>query len=116
MFTGTIPSKTLREAVMYLTGFSQRAIYGQSHRVKNEITIEDLRTRAAQVSDRETDVIRDQLARNHVTVFDGRAQFLDADTVVIAAKRRPPAGRRRGCDRDRDRQPAGAAADHRVRR
>jgi NAD(P) transhydrogenase len=85
VFSGTIPSKTLREAVMYLTGFSQRAIYGQSYRVKSEITIEDLRTRSAGVSERETDVIRDQLARNHVTVFDGVAEFLDADTVAIMA-------------------------------
>ena len=71
VFSGTIPSKTLREAVLYLTGFSQRAIYGQSYRVKEEITMEDLRTRSAGVSERETDVIRDQLARNRVTVFDG---------------------------------------------
>ena len=84
VFSGTIPSKTLREAVMYLTGFSQRAIYGQSHRVKDEITIEDLRTRSAGVSEREIDVIRDQLARNHVTVFDGIASFVDSDTVAIA--------------------------------
>ena len=41
VFTGTIPSKTLREAVLYLTGFSQRSIYGQSYRVKDEITMED---------------------------------------------------------------------------
>jgi NAD(P) transhydrogenase len=85
VFTGTIPSKTLREAVLYLTGFSQRAIYGQSHRVKSEITMEDLRERSAAVSARETDVIRDQLARNHVTVFDGVASFVDADTVAIQA-------------------------------
>src|SRR5215210_8199065 len=59
VFSGTIPSKTLREAVLYLTGYSQRAIYGQAHRVKEDITIEDLRTRSAGVSQRETDVIRD---------------------------------------------------------
>ena len=77
VFSGTIPSKTLREAVLYLTGFSQRAIYGQSYRVKADITMEDLRTRAAGVSQRETDVIRDQLARNHVTVFDGVVPWKD---------------------------------------
>jgi NAD(P) transhydrogenase len=86
VFSGTIPSKTLREAVLYLTGFSHRAIYGQSYRVKDEITIDDLRTRSAGVSDRETDVIRDQLARNHVTVFEGNARFLDANTVVITSR------------------------------
>ena len=66
--------------MLYLTGFSQRSIYGQSYRVKDEITMEDLRTRSAGVSDRETDVIRDQLARNRVTVFDGSARFVDANT------------------------------------
>jgi NAD(P) transhydrogenase len=85
VFSGTIPSKTLREAVLYLTGFSQRAIYGQSYRVKADITMEDLRTRSADVSQRESDVIRDQLARNHVTVFDGLATFVDTDTVMITS-------------------------------
>ena len=47
VFTGTIPSKTLREAVLYLTGFMQRSIYGQSYRVKDDITMDDLRTRSA---------------------------------------------------------------------
>ncbi len=40
--TGTIPSKTLREAVLYLSGFSQREMYGASYRVKSEITVDDL--------------------------------------------------------------------------
>jgi hypothetical protein len=40
--TGTIPSKTLREAVLYLTGLSQREMYGQSYRVEENITIADL--------------------------------------------------------------------------
>jgi NAD(P) transhydrogenase len=97
VFSGTIPSKTLREAVLYLTGFSQRAIYGQSYRVKDDITMDDLRTRAAGVTQRETDVIRDQLGRNRVTVFDGVASFVDHDTVVITAAD----GRRQVVDADR---------------
>ena len=85
VFSGTIPSKTLREAVLYLTGFMQRSIYGQSHRVKEDITMDDLRTRSAGVSSREADVIRDQLTRNHVTIFDGAASFVDANTITITA-------------------------------
>ncbi len=85
VFSGTIPSKTLREAVLYLSGFMQRSIYGQSHRVKEDITMDDLRTRSADVSLREADVIRDQLTRNHVTIFDGAASFVDANTVAISA-------------------------------
>src|ERR1700759_3258868 len=47
--TGTIPSKTLRETVLYLTGLSQREVYGQSYRVKSDITMADLASRTAQV-------------------------------------------------------------------
>ena len=59
--TGTIPSKTLREAVLYLTGLSQRELYGASYRVKDDITIDDLSARTQHVIAREIDVIRDQL-------------------------------------------------------
>jgi NAD(P) transhydrogenase len=83
VMTGTIPSKTLRESVVYLTGLSQRGIYGQSYRVKEDITIEDLRARANDVIRTEIDVIRDQLVRNHVTLMDGSARFVDPNTVVV---------------------------------
>ena len=81
---GTIPSKTLREAIVYLTGLSQRTAYGQSYRVKEEITIEDLRRRTQQVIDGEVDVVRHQLMRNHVHVVHGSARFLDAYTVLVS--------------------------------
>jgi NAD(P) transhydrogenase len=80
---GTIPSKTLREAIVYLTGLSQRAMYGQSYRVKEEITVEDLRLRTGQVIEREIDIVRNQLVRNHVQVVAGSARFLDRHTVVV---------------------------------
>jgi NAD(P) transhydrogenase len=81
---GTIPSKTLREAIVYLTGLSQRAAYGDSYRVKEEITMEDLRTRTQRVIDREVDVVRNQLQRNHVTILAGTARFADPHTVVVS--------------------------------
>ena len=80
---GTIPSKTLREAIVYLTGLSQRSAYGESYRVKDEITIEDLRLRTRQVIDREVDVVRHQLLRNHVQIVAGEARFLDPHTVAV---------------------------------
>ena len=83
VISGTIPSKTLREAVLHLTGFSWRGIYGQSYRVKEEVTMDDLRFRAAEVMKREIDVIRDQLARNGVILFEGRASFADPHTLVV---------------------------------
>lgn len=85
---GTIPSKTLREAIVYLTGLSQRAAYGESYRVKEEITIEDLRLRTQQVIDREVDVVRNQLLRNHVSVIDGSARFLDPHTLALSGDER----------------------------
>ncbi len=47
--TGTIPSKTLREAVLYLTGMNQRELYGASYRVKDKITPADLLSRTSHV-------------------------------------------------------------------
>ena len=82
--TGTIPSKTLREAVLYLTGMAQRDIYGSSYRVKEDITIDDLFQRTQHVMGREIDVIRHQLARNHVALVSGTARFLDPHTVAVA--------------------------------
>jgi NAD(P) transhydrogenase len=83
---GTIPSKTLREAIVYLTGLSQRTAYGESYRVKEEITMEDLRLRTRQVIDREVDVVRNQLLRNRVTILSGAARFLDPHTVAVSGR------------------------------
>jgi NAD(P) transhydrogenase len=84
--TGTIPSKTLRETVLYLTGLSQREVYGQSYRVKTDITMQDLSGRTAQVVTREIQVVQDQLARNRVKLMFGPASFLDDHTVIIDQK------------------------------
>src|SRR3954453_12278393 len=86
--TGTIPSKTLREAVVYLTGLSQRTLYGQAYRLKDEITVDDLFSRTNTVMGREIDVIRAQLARNHVVIATGAGRFVDSHTVVVTS----PAG------------------------
>ena len=82
--TGTIPSKTLREAAIYLTGLSERGLYGQSYRVKDEVTIDDLIWRTQQVMAREIDVIRNQLARNHVRVLAGHGRFADPHHIEVA--------------------------------
>ena len=81
--TGTIPSKTLREAVLYLTGIDQREMYGQSYRLKDEITIADLAARTSHVVGREMDVVRSQLARNRVAILTGTASFADPHELEI---------------------------------
>ena len=81
--TGTIPSKTLRQAILYLTGVDQREIYGQSYRVKDDITIADLTARTSHVVTRENDVVRSQLTRNRVTIIPGTARFIGSTEVEI---------------------------------
>lgn len=83
--TGTIPSKTMREAVLHLTGLRQRELYGESYRVKQDITVDDLAARTEQVVAREVDVIRNQLTRNHVELLQGTARFVDPHTLAISA-------------------------------
>jgi len=84
--TGTIPSKTLREAVLYVTGLSQREFYGQAYRLKDEVTVADLTARTQHVIGREVDVTRSQLARNHVQILVGTGRFADPHTVVVASE------------------------------
>jgi NAD(P) transhydrogenase len=81
--TGTIPSKTLREAILYLTGVDQREIYGQSYRLKDEVTIADLTARTTRVVTRENDVVRSQLTRNRVAIIPGTARFTGPNEVEV---------------------------------
>jgi NAD(P) transhydrogenase len=81
--TGTIPSKTLREAILYLTGAGQREIYGQSYRVKDDITVADLTARITHVVSRENDVVRNQLTRNRVTIITGMGYFVGPHTIEV---------------------------------
>jgi NAD(P) transhydrogenase len=85
--TGTIPSKSVREAIFQLTGNAVRAFYGESYRGKNDITVQDLSFRVKAIVARETEVIRSQLKRNGVTVFQGTAQFVDPHTVEIEGEK-----------------------------
>ena len=81
--TGTIPSKTLREAVLYLTGMNQRELYGASYRVKDRITPADLLARTQHVIGKEVDVVRNQLIRNRIDLLLGHGRFVDPHTVVV---------------------------------
>jgi NAD(P) transhydrogenase len=81
--TGTIPSKTMREAVLYLTGLNQRELYGQSYRLKDDITVADLAARTSHVIGREVDVIRNQLSRNRITLMTGSGRFVDPHTLIV---------------------------------
>ena len=82
--TGTIPSKTLREAVLHLSGFRQRSIYGASYTVKQNITMSDLLLRADHVIRHEIEISRHQLQRNGVELFAGIATLVNEHTVHLS--------------------------------
>lgn len=81
--TGTIPSKALREAVMHLTGYTKRGLYGNNHRVKRDITISDLASVSQQVIRNEWNVIRDAFDRNGVDLVWGKAHFEGPNLLVV---------------------------------
>ncbi len=83
LHTGTIPSKTLREAILYLTGFQQRSFYGKDYALKQSISIQDLAFRVQTVMAREAEVVRAQLKRNGVAMIDGTARFAGPRTLTI---------------------------------
>jgi NAD(P) transhydrogenase len=85
--TGTIPSKTMREAVLHLSGYNYRQVYGMNYRVKEKITMADLAFRVQHVIKTEVDVTEAQLSRNGVEVVVGVASFEDPKHVRVTGSR-----------------------------
>lgn len=81
--TGTIPSKTVREAIFQLTGFAVKAFYGTNYRGNGDISVQDLSSRVNTIIGRETEVIRAQLRRNGIAIYQGTAQFVDPHTIEV---------------------------------
>ena len=84
--TGTIPSKTLRETVLNLSGWRERSFYGRAYRVKDDIHAEDLKARLHQTLDYEVDVLEHQFNRNHVETLHGMASFVDPNQIEVATE------------------------------
>ncbi|GMU93035.1 MAG: putative soluble pyridine nucleotide transhydrogenase [Candidatus Hydrogenedentota bacterium] len=98
--TGTIPSKTLREAIMHFSGYRHRNVYGRSYAVKRRVTFTELRHRINYVVQHEIEVARDRLMRTGVDIITGIARFesphrltvdsdgaishVEADKIIIA--------------------------------
>ena len=72
---GTIPSKTMREAILYLSGYREHAAYGDSYRVKEKITLQDLLLRVDPVVRHEIDVLRYQLSRKRSRAGNRKREF-----------------------------------------
>ena len=85
--TGTIPSKTMREAVLHLSGYNYKSIYGMNYRVKERITMSDLAFRVQHVIKTEIDVTDAQLSRNNVEMLTGVASFEDATHIKVSNSR-----------------------------
>ncbi|MEX2262693.1 MAG: Si-specific NAD(P)(+) transhydrogenase [Bryobacteraceae bacterium] len=85
--TGTIPSKTMREAVMHLSGYHYKNIYGLNYRVKEKITMADLLFRVQHVIKSEIDITRAQLSRNGIDVMTGVASFVNPHQIRVSDSR-----------------------------
>src|SRR5450432_2327547 len=85
--TGTIPSKTMREAVLHLSGYYYQSVYGMNYRVKEKITMADLSFRVQHVIKTEVDVTQAQLTRNGIEVLFGTASFTSPTTVKVENSR-----------------------------
>ncbi|MCE7797689.1 Si-specific NAD(P)(+) transhydrogenase [Sphingobium sufflavum] len=83
--TGTIPSKTLRETALNLSGWRERGFYGRSYRVKKDISSDDLGMRLTKTLEHEVDVLEHQFQRNGVHTMSGFARFVDPNHIVVFA-------------------------------
>jgi NAD(P) transhydrogenase len=81
--TGTIPSKTIREAIFQLTGFAVKTLGGNGFRNHGEVSVQDVSSRVSAIVARETEIIRDQLTRNTIAIYQGSALFLDPHTIEV---------------------------------
>jgi NAD(P) transhydrogenase len=81
--TGTIPSKALREAALYFSGFRQRNLYGAGYRLKETVTIEDLAFRANHIIKNEIEIVQNQMARNRIDLIYGKARFVDPHRLLV---------------------------------
>lgn len=80
---GTIPSKTLREAILHLTGFTDRTVYGKDYKPNGSISVPELVSRVQTIVARETQVVYTQLKRNDISIFEGTARFADPHTIEV---------------------------------
>ena len=81
--TGTIPSKTLRETVLNLSGWRERGFYGRSYKVKSDITAKDLQQRLQLTIQHEVEVLQNQFERNNVEMVSGYAKFVSKNEISI---------------------------------
>jgi NAD(P) transhydrogenase len=87
--TGTIPSKTLRESALFLSGFRQRDLYGLRFAIKDKVTVADFLAREHHIKDKERARIDANLERHKVKLYVGTASFVDSQTISVKPERCP---------------------------
>jgi NAD(P) transhydrogenase len=83
--TGTVPSKTLREAALYFSGLQQRGLYGIDYSLKDNLSVHDFMYREKVVVEKEWRIIGHNLERHHIELIQGNASFLDTHTVRLTS-------------------------------
>ncbi len=83
LHTGTLPSKTLREAALYLAGFRQRAVLGFEHTLRRDLTLDEIMHRKSEVIRAQVEVVTDHFNRNNIDIIPGEASFIDANTLSV---------------------------------
>ncbi len=81
--TGTLPSKTLKETALYLSGKYDKGLYGIERDIEREATVEDFLFRKNYVVSSEGEEVHENLLRHHVTLFRGIASFQDSHHIHI---------------------------------
>jgi NAD(P) transhydrogenase len=81
--TGTLPSKTLRETALFLSGFRQRGLYGVNYKIEGDLTVERFLYRTERVVEKERELVSDNILRHQIDVVHGRGSFVDAHTVRV---------------------------------
>jgi NAD(P) transhydrogenase len=84
--TGTLPSKTLRESALYLSGFNQRGLYGIDTKLKDKVTADDFMYREKLVVQSERSRITENIKRHDIDLIHGKAHFVDEHTIGIMPK------------------------------
>ena len=93
LHTGTLPSKTLRETALYLTGFRRRELYGMSVRLDRKKSLRQLVGRLRSVTERQTSQVSRNLKRHGIALVQGSARFEDPHTVCVLDGQGEPARR-----------------------
>src|SRR6516165_10831244 len=87
--TGTLPSKTLRETALFLSGFQQRQLFGLEFNMKEKVTVRDFLAHERIVKENERARIMENLKRHHISLYMGTASFVDPHTITVKPNRCP---------------------------